>query len=427
MDIYIARQPIFLATGVLYGYEFLFRNSEENQFDFQMDGSVATRSLLSDLLTEFKLDTLTGGTYAFVNFTRELLEKDFPYLFAPTDFVIEILEDIKGDPVLIRKLSKLKADGYRLALDDYTGDPAQDPIVELVDIIKVDFRLTTRAKQVQIARRFASKKKLLAEKIETEEDLKHAKKNQYSLFQGYYFSRPIMLSKKAAELANATYVRLWKEIRKPEPDIGALARIIRIDVNLSYKFLSRANTLSFAGTRKVRTIEGALVHMGIIEVRRWSFAILMKDLTSDLGDEPAKRSLVRALFSQGVAQAAGLKELQEDAYTVGIFSAIDMILGGGLEELLRNLNLSPAARDALLKGEGALGDILRFIKNYEIGSWQSLSGFLQEYSLTDCKLSSLYLHSVEEAERLFNIDEAVKMNQAELAALHARNIENGLK
>ena len=55
--------------------------------------------------------------------------------------------------------------------------------------------------------------------------------NGYSLLQGYYYSKPVLLSKEKTEIALTTYMRLLKEFSKPDTDFTKLAEIIMMDVN----------------------------------------------------------------------------------------------------------------------------------------------------------------------------------------------------
>lgn len=47
-------------------------------------------------------------------------------------------------------------------------------------------------------------------------------------------------------------MRLLKEFSKPDTDFTKLAEIIMMDVNLSYKFLMRVNTLQYGGKYRVK-------------------------------------------------------------------------------------------------------------------------------------------------------------------------------
>ena len=74
---------------------------------------------------------------AYINFTKDLIMNDFVLLAQPQDIVVEIVEDIKITNVLLQKLQFLKDEGYVLALDDYTGDPAFQRLLPYMDIVKV--------------------------------------------------------------------------------------------------------------------------------------------------------------------------------------------------------------------------------------------------------------------------------------------------
>ena len=76
MKIYAARQPVFDSTGKLFGYEFLYRDSDRNEFNMEIDGSMATCLLLSNMLSEFGLENLTGGVYACLLYTSIMEEQD---------------------------------------------------------------------------------------------------------------------------------------------------------------------------------------------------------------------------------------------------------------------------------------------------------------------------------------------------------------
>ena len=175
VDTFLARQPIFDHQYGVWGYELLYRNAEEKKTSEVRDGDSATRRVLSDAITLFGLDSLTNSKPAFVNFTERLIMEEFPTLANPKDIVVELLEDIVPTPEIVKKVAKLKEQGYTMALDDYVGDEALDPLLPYADILKVDFMLTDREQQKKIAGRLGGSVNLLAEKVETSDDYNWAK------------------------------------------------------------------------------------------------------------------------------------------------------------------------------------------------------------------------------------------------------------
>lgn len=227
MDVFIARQPIFDNSKNLIAYELLYRDHEgATCFGGCVDGSYATRVLISDAITVFGLDNLTNGRPAFVNFTRKLIMDDFAYLCNPDEIIVEIVEDTFIDDVFVEKVKELKRAGYRIAIDDYIGDSAFDQLLEHADIIKVDILGMPLEKRVEISESVKKMGKiLLAEKVETYEDYEHAMLNNYTLFQGYYLQRPKTMSKKSVNINPGSYVELIRELSKGDPDFNVLTAL----------------------------------------------------------------------------------------------------------------------------------------------------------------------------------------------------------
>lgn len=179
---YIARQPIFESNEAVHGYELLFRSSEENRYNGS-EPDVATKMTM-DTAVLVGLDVLSGGHSIFLNCTHDLIVEGYPTLFPPELTVVEVLETAVPDTELISACGRLKQAGYRIALDDFVDDPRCQPLVELADVIKVDFRSTSPAECARLIGQYGNKKtQMLAEKIETYEEFEAAARLGYSLFK----------------------------------------------------------------------------------------------------------------------------------------------------------------------------------------------------------------------------------------------------
>jgi c-di-GMP-related signal transduction protein len=184
---FIARQPILNRRRDVFAYELLFRSGVQNSCEAvnldQASASVFDTSFL------IGLQRLTGGQRAFVNCPRDFLLLDYISLFPRDLVVVELLETVKPDADVVHACRRLKQEGYLLALDDFVDTPDWGPLIEIADFIKVDFRLTSRVEQRTLAARYAEKGiRMLAEKVETQEEFSEAMEMGYSLFQGYFFA-----------------------------------------------------------------------------------------------------------------------------------------------------------------------------------------------------------------------------------------------
>ncbi len=195
---FIARQPIFDDNLKLFAYELLFRATGENVFRPYKE---ASGSVIVDSTMLFGLQPLTGHAKAFINLDLLALQRGTARLLPPDQVVIEILESIMPSPEVVQLCADLCNEGYTLALDDYVGDPKWEPLLPLVKFLKVDFQACNPPARAAIADRHRAKIHrpnsangnsihLLAEKVETNDDLLEARALGYSYFQGYFFCNP---------------------------------------------------------------------------------------------------------------------------------------------------------------------------------------------------------------------------------------------
>ncbi len=141
----IARQPVFDTKLRIYGYELLYRS---NAVDASMsinafsacDPDQATSSVLTNGMFLFGMEKLTQGKLAFVNFSRRLLISDVMTFLPNKDIAVEVLETVDPDALTLAASEKLKANGYKIVLDDFVYHPQMDSLVDIADIIKINFQ-----------------------------------------------------------------------------------------------------------------------------------------------------------------------------------------------------------------------------------------------------------------------------------------------
>ncbi|MFC0216751.1 EAL and HDOD domain-containing protein [Paenibacillus chartarius] len=194
MEVYAARQPIFDRSMNIYGYELLYRRSSNNYYE-GINDKQATAELINNAYLVIQLNDLTGGTRAFINFSEELLVKEIPLLLPKEGIVVEVLERVKPTADVINACKKLKKFGYKLALDDFVFDGSYLPLIEIADIIKVEYPALDPNQQHQMIEQYQRQYslKFLAEKIETREEHQTALALGYDFFQGYFFSKPVIV------------------------------------------------------------------------------------------------------------------------------------------------------------------------------------------------------------------------------------------
>jgi EAL and modified HD-GYP domain-containing signal transduction protein len=392
MDVYVARQPIFDHRKKLLAYELLFRDGTAN-FVPSIDGDVATSTVLSNTFFSIGMDTLLGGKLSFINFTQNLLTRKIPLLLPQKTTVVEILEDIKPTADLIEACREMARKGYAIALDDFVYTPELDPLIEMANIIKFDFRISTLDEIDSYLKRLPRKRRpiLLAEKVETYEEYQAAKEMGFSLFQGYFFCKPEIVQGKEISGQTLNLMQIISEVNNPHFKFENVEQLIAPDVNLSYRLLRYINSAFFAKSQHISSIKQALVYMGEKEIRRFISLIGISNLAKGKPGELVRAACTRAKFCEQLAQLSSTKVHKDELFTLGMFSLIDAILDQSMEKVMAQLPLSDNIKSALVKGTGELIGYLGLVECYERGQWDQVAEIACALQIDQQKLPGLYL------------------------------------
>ena len=400
-EIYVARQPIFNADQDVYGYELLYR-SGTRMFYSSLDGDSAASAVITNSFLLIGLETLTRGKKAFINFTRKLLENEIATLLPHDSIVVEILEESPPDGKMLSACRKLKALGYRLALEDYRGDPRFEPLLELVDIVKVNFLTMPPLWREAIAQKIGpGPVSLLAERVETREDFSRALELGYRFFQGYFFSKPLIVSGRDIPSFKLTYLKILQEVARSDFNYDRLEALIKQDLSLSYKLLKFINSLAFGFRSEIRSIKQALVLLGQKEIKKWLTLIALKSIGDFKPDELVVTALCRARFCELMATPAALQSRSSDLYLMGLFSLVDAFFDLPLETILADLPLAEDIKAALLGEENRLRDVYELALAYEKGDWAELGRRAARLGVEERDIKECYLQSLEQANAVF--------------------------
>lgn len=391
---YLARQPILNRSRELFAYELLFRNGLQNSCE-GIDLELASTSVLD---TSFLIgfEKITAGHRMFINCPRDFLLRDYASLFPPQSVVIEILETIRPDDEVIAACRRLKQAGYTLALDDFVDSPAWAPLVELADILKIDFQLTDPSEQRDIVARYAGRKlRMLAEKVETQEEYAAGMQMGYTLFQGYFFCRPEVMRHRALPSSKVAYLDLLRAATGPEFNIHELASKIKHEASLTFRLLRYLNSAAFGLRSEVRSVRHALSLLGERELRKWIAVVSVSVLADGKPDELMTVPLVRGRFCELLAPLAGLADHASDLFLMGLLSVMDAVLDQPLDSILADLPVRHEIKEALLARTGLYWRLLEIAVAHERADWEKVSALLSETEMEEGRVSELYVAAVD--------------------------------
>lgn len=397
MDIFLARQPIFSIENEVYGYEILYRDRDENYYS-ATDGEFASISAITRCFIDFGIKEITNNRKAFINFTEELFHNDVATIFPKEYLIIEILENVAVGDRLIECCKELKKMGYMLAIDDFTFQRGYEELIKIVDIIKVDFMISSESERASIVKEYKRDGlKFLAEKVETKDEYLSAVDMGYSYFQGYFFSKPEINRKKKFTPYLVNYIKLINMINSEEYEFNVVSKIIESDFAFSYEILRLVNSAYYSRKHKISSVRQALVVLGMGELRKWIYLVFVRDLEQDKPQEIINSCMLRGKFLENLAIKANKKALSSEMMTLGMFSMIDVLMDKPFEEVFLEIEFSEYVKGILTGKEkrGFIAECYNLVLNYEKARWDELENMLKKMMFSVSDLNEAYLEAIK--------------------------------
>ncbi len=369
-QVLMARQPIFDRNQKVVAYELLYR-TEDAQEHALFSGTEATSEVLLNAFTSISDSGEQKRVPAFVNLTRDILVEQKLPEFSKKHIVLEILEDVEPDEEVVAAVRKLHSEGYRIAMDDFIYDPKFDELLDLCQIVKVDvFELTPEQVAEQVKHLRKHRVTLLAEKIETHEQLEDCIELGFKLFQGHFLSKPKLVKGKKIRGSQVALMQLIQELQNPKATPEKLEELIIRDPALTYKLLRIVNSAGYALVRQVESVAQAIVLLGLEQVKKWATLISMSS-SQDKPEELSRGLLVRGRMCEEIALEQK-KDNYGSYFMAGMMSGLHALLDIEREEMLEQVPLGDDIKNAVTLGQGEIGQVLRNVVNYENGDWDLL-------------------------------------------------------
>lgn len=400
MDIYVARQPIFDVRKCIFGYELLFRADMSNYFP-EIQGDFATSKLLSNSFFNIGIEKIAGSSLAFINFTQELLLKQLPLMFSQDRLVVEILENVHPEKDVIEACQEIALNGYIIVLDDFFYKPEIEPLIEVADMIKIDIKATPLEEMGDLVKKMTERGvDLLAEKVETHDEFDKALEMGFRYFQGFFFSKPEVLTGKEISTPQMQLLEIMAEVNRENFEFSRLEKMIMRDASISYKLMRLINSTYFRRSKEISSIRQAIIMIGEIGIRRFLSLISMAGLAANKPDELIRVSLVRAKFCELLGNHPGSNAEASELFTMGLFSLIDAILDDSMENLMSQIPLSRNIKEVLISRTGDLNGYLSVVESYEKGDWGEIEESTANMGIDHNNLPGQYLESLSWADSL---------------------------
>ncbi len=271
----IVRQPIINTDGVVFAYELLY----EDNTDYSSEETDAA-NIINDLLEQVDSEKFIGDKLLLLTFTPNLLLKNIPRLFEPSNLVIQIDDSAIVHPLAQRIIYRYKKQGYKIALNNFEFAPRFFQLMDIIDIIKLNFEteqssfenIVTVAKSLnkkiigynintvenyEYAKRIGKSlnKKIIGYNINTVENYEYAKRIGIGLMQGSVVAEHSVVEVRHLDYMKSNFFMLVISVNNDEPDIDEIAGIISRDVTLTYSLLRLVNSAYFALKNRATSVK----------------------------------------------------------------------------------------------------------------------------------------------------------------------------
>jgi EAL and modified HD-GYP domain-containing signal transduction protein len=355
-----------------------------------------TADVLVHSILDVGLDALVGDKLAFVNTTRAFLVGEQDLVLPPIQTVVEICEDVPRSPEVLAGCQRLAGEGYTLALDNYRLSQDDDPFLELASIIKLDVLAMAPAPLAETFRHCSSfGVKMIAAKVETRRQLEACQKLGFDLYQGYLLSRPEVVEGHQLSSSRLTCLRVIDKLCDPRTSAAEVESIVRTDAVLSYQFLRAAGAGAALGFfRRLSSVREAVVLLGERRIRALVMLILLNG-AHEGSDEQLNIAMTRARMAELLAMETE-PHLAGAAFTVGLVSALDLLLRAPLPVIVESMSLGTDLEEALLWHTGRLGDFLADVLAWELGA----AGFQLRSGAHPSEVEQCYLQALSWASKV---------------------------
>ncbi|WP_342320598.1 EAL domain-containing protein [Kosakonia sp. BYX6] len=378
----------------------------DNRFP-DVSAELATTQLIEEQFLSAPVGRKNDHSTVYVNFPYQLLVEGLAETLPKNRVVIEILEDAQPDRQLLETVKRMHTQGFRIALDDFSPGSEWDAFMPYIDVIKFDIRKSPREEiehYIRANRDALRHTVFLAEKVETYDEFESFKKLGFHLFQGYFFNKPVVTKRNKLVQNRAFALKLMQEVNVESPNLNKIEELLKRDVTLSFKIMRYAqnilyNTRGVSGFRN-QSLRDIVVYLGINEMRRFVLVACLTSFEHVTNTEIYYLSLIRAKFCELVAERTAGKHATNDAFMVGLFSLLDVILELPLEELMAQISVSPAVATALEKDSGELYPYVHLARLYERRMWEEASDVAHEIGLPNSSVAELMNQATKWADEL---------------------------
>ncbi|MEN9577694.1 MAG: hypothetical protein RJA70_703 [Pseudomonadota bacterium] len=386
----LSRQAIYDQDLRVWAYElrYVVPNSEDGPLSVTSDDS--TSSVVLSAFAEFGLSRVVGSKQAFIYASVKTITGEMALPIPSQRVTLELRDYEYSIEELVPALQARKREGFSLALTDFVYTDDVDPLLELVDYVKLNFpRLGEQGllEHSALLKRFDVKAVVTG--LQTSEQVLACSAMGYSYFQGDFLFKPQLLKRKELPASFVVVSDLLVKLQNPDVTFKEIEEVIKKDAALTVAVLKFLNSSAYSLRQEVSSVAQAVSFLGLNEFMKWTLLVVLSarfEKPTEILTTARIRARTCEIYAKrrrGVSPAT--------AFMVGLLSVLDAILDRPMSELLEELPVTPEVRSAILEFSGPAGEILEKVVTRE-------QCFLDIDSEEQEALTAAWLEAVEWAE-----------------------------
>lgn len=400
MKLLIVPKPVLSSDLAVMSYCFRYQRGDDylaDQYPARMFDGIVNLPCLT-VLEEIGLDGFTNGFPLFVPLNQFTLLSDVTLQCTqPPDKIIFLLnEQTPPDQMFLDCIEKLKAAGFRFAVERVKDYEAMRPIIEMCDFVFISFKHNSKdvIANYRNTMRMFPKHTFVASDVNDISVFDRIRSGGFKFFEGRFYSVPVTRGHNTIAPVKVNRIQLINIVREPDFAIEEVVKVVRQDPSLSISLLKLVNSPYLGLSQKINSIQQAVALLGQTEVRKWVTTATSGLLAEDKPDELTRLSLFRAKFAENLARHFEMAIHAPGLFLMGLFSILDVVLEMPMNEALKIISVSENIHEALVFGEGNYSNVLKFINAYEAADWSESNRLMALHDLNVEDVFTAYMDTV---------------------------------
>ncbi len=400
MSTSIVRQPIIGPEGEAVAYELLYEDKGISLYNQQ---DMMSANMIADFLLHMDTSKFLDEKKAFITFTPSLLEKDIPQMMSPNHLVIQVDDTVLVHPVAQELLESYHRQGFQIAIKGFEFSSRYFAILDIVDIIKLDLSRPNHSLSSILDIGNSFQKTVMAENVNTKAVFDLAEQYGIRYLQGTTVAESMYSAVPKMEHLQSNFFQLIVAVTKEEADVDEITDVISRDVTITFSLIKLVNSAYFALRNPVRSVKQALVVLGIDQLKQWIYLLSFKGSDGKIPVELIKTSFLRGRFCQEVV--ASMPEFSispSEAYLMGMFSTLGLLMGLPLEEVVAKLPISDEMKQGIVEGEGPCGDLYNLTIAFDLADFKHITPYMEALGLERDVVNEKYVEAAEYVNGIWN-------------------------